>query len=98
MYGVMYMVSRKYNNKSNATGKIIKKLRKSRGLSRDDFSNKLMLLGIDINRDGIYRIEVGKRIIKDFELSAMSIVLDCTETEMLKECKEDLIRNGSYIK
>ncbi len=92
------MISRKYNDKANVTGKLIKKLRTDKGMSRENFSNKLMLLGIDINRDGIYRIEVGKRIVKDFELSAISIVLDCPESEMLKKYREDLILNGSFIK
>jgi len=84
------MISRKYDDKSNVTGEVIKKLRKSKKMSRETLSNKLMMLGIDINRDGIYKIEIGKRIIKDFELSAFSIVLGCPETEMLKEFREKL--------
>ncbi len=92
------MISRKYNNKSNVVGSVIEKLRKSQKMSRETLSNKLMMLGIDINRDGIYKIEIGKRIIKDFELSAFSIVLDCEETEILKDFKVDLITNRSFNK
>ena len=66
-------------------------------MSRETLSNKLMMLGIDINRDGIYKIERGKRIIKDFELSAFSIVLNCEETEMLKDFKAELIKNSSLF-
>lgn len=85
------MISRKYNEKSNVTGKIIKALRKSQKMSRADVSNKLMLYGIDINGDGIYKIENGIRIVKDFELSAFSIVLNTSETELLKGFKEELL-------
>ena len=66
-------------------------------MSRETLSNKLMMMGIDINRDGIYKIEVGRRIIKDFELSALSVVLNCEETEMLKDFKTELIKNSSLF-
>lgn len=87
------MISRKYNGKSNVVGKVIKSLRISKQMSRDDLSNKLMLLGIDINRDGIYKIEIGDRIIKDFELSAISIVLECSETELLNDFRKELLED-----
>ena len=91
------MISRKYDNQSNVVGSVIKKLRKSQKMSRETLSNKLMMMGIDINRDGIYKIEVGRRIIKDFELSALSVVLNCEETEMLKDFKTELIKNSSLF-
>lgn len=56
-------------------------------------SNKLMILGIDINYDGIYKIENGRRIIKDFELAAIAKVLNTTETDLLKEFNQKLDSN-----
>ena len=85
------MISRKYNEKSNVVGGAIQKLRKSQKMSRETFSNKLMMLGIDINSDGIYKIEKGKRIIKDFELSALSIVLNVSEADLLKDFRKELL-------
>lgn len=79
------MISRKFEDNSNVSGEIIKKLRKEKNWSRAMLSNKLMILGIDINYDGIYKIENGRRIIKDFELAAIAKVLQTTETELLKE-------------
>lgn len=87
------MISRKFNKKSNVTGTIIRDLRESQKMSRATLSNKLMLLGIDINQDGIYKIEKGTRIIKDFELSALAIVLNTTETEILKSFRNELFNN-----
>lgn len=84
------MISRKIDGLANITGNEIKRLRKERKLSRQELSNKLMMLGIDINNDGIYRIENGKRIVKDFELAALAKVLDTTETEILKEFRNNL--------
>ena len=85
------MISRKYDNKSNVIGKEIEKLRKQNNLSRAALSNKLMILGIDINYDSIYKIENGRRIVKDFELSALAKVLNTTETDLLKEFRNKLI-------
>lgn len=84
------MISRKIDGFANITGNEIKRLRKERKLSRQELSNKLMMLGIDINNDGIYRIENGKRIVKDFELAALAKVLDTTETELLKDFRNNL--------
>ena len=87
------MISRKYNEKSNVAGIKIKQLRKKQKISRATLSNKLMMLGIDINSDGIYKIEKGTRIIKDFELSAFSVVLGISETELLKDFRNELLNN-----
>ena len=87
------MISRKYNNKSNVIGSVIQKARKEQKMSRETLSNKLMMLGIDINSDGIYKIEKVKRIIKDFELSAFSIVLNISETDLLKDFRNELLNN-----
>ena len=86
------MISRKYDEKSNVTGSVIKNLRKSQKMSRATLSDKLMMLGIDINQDGIYKIEKGNRIIKDFELSAFSVVFNVSETKLLEEFRKKLLK------
>lgn len=87
------MISRKYEDNSNVTGEVISRLRKEKRWSRAMLSNKLMILGIDINYDGIYKIENGRRIIKDFELAAIARVLETTETDLLKEFNQKLDSN-----
>ena len=84
------MISRKYENLSNVVGKEIQRLRKEKHLSRADLSNKLMIIGIDINYDSIYKIENGRRIVKDFELAALAQILNTTETDLLKNFREKL--------
>ncbi|MBO4293773.1 MAG: helix-turn-helix transcriptional regulator [Clostridia bacterium] len=86
------MISRKFNEKANVIGNIISDLRKSKKMSRATLSNKLMMLGIDINGDGIYKIEKGSRIIKDFELAAFSIVLEVPESDLLKNFRNELLK------
>ncbi|MBO5141774.1 MAG: hypothetical protein J6C46_02035 [Clostridia bacterium] len=60
------------------------------GWARSKLSDELMLIGIDINYDGIYKIEKGRRIVKDFELSAIAKLLEVDETELLKDFKKKL--------
>lgn len=84
------MISRKYDGNSNVTGKKIEALRKSNKWSRATLSNKLMMLGIDINYDGIYKIENGNRIVKDFELAAIAKVFNISESDLLKDFRNKL--------
>lgn len=92
------MISRKFENLSNVCGQNIANLRKINNLSRSDLSNKLMLLGIDINYDSIYKIENGRRIVKDFELSALAKVLNTTESELLEDFRNKLGADDSTSK
>lgn len=84
------MISRKYNNKANVTGNAIKHFRLEKKWSQATLSNQLMMIGIDINSDGIYKIEKGIRIVKDFELSAIAKVLGVNESDLLKDFKDNL--------
>ena len=60
------------------------------GWARSKLSDELMLIGIDINYDGIYKIEKGRRIVKDFELSAIAKVLGVTEIDLLHDFRNAL--------
>ena len=84
------MISRKFEGKSNVVGPNIRKIRTELKLSRAALSNSLMMIGIDINQDSIYDIEVGERIVKDFELAALAKVLSATETDLLKDFRNKL--------
>lgn len=66
---------RKYNNKSNISGKIIEQYRLKADMSREDLAEQLQLLGLSIDRPHILRIEKEKVIIKDFELLAICKIL-----------------------
>jgi len=66
---------RKYNGKSNLCGQIIEKYRTEQNMSRENLAEQLQLLGLNIDRTHILRIEHGKVILKDFELLAICKVL-----------------------
>lgn len=78
----MYQCS-KYNNQLNVSSKKIKELRLKNNLSLSALSTKLALMGIDIPKPSLHKLEKGNRIIKDYELYALSIVFNVSIEELL---------------
>ena len=58
-------------------------LRKKHKLSQRDLANKLQLLGYDIDKNVITRIETNKRYVTDIELKALCEVLEIDYKELL---------------
>lgn len=80
----------KYNGKLNAIGHKIKEYRIQNKMTQKSLTEQLQLLGIDINKNSLQKIEHGNRIIKEYELAAFSIIFNISADELLKECKENL--------
>lgn len=80
----------KYNDKLNIVGNKIKFYREKNGLSLSQLSNALMLVGIDIPKSSIQRIEVGGRVVKDYELVGFAKVFKVTPNTLLKEFMEEI--------
>lgn len=76
---------KKFNNQSNITGDLIKNARISKGFTKEDVCKKLQLLGINIGRVELYRMETNKMIIKDFELVGLCKILDINCMDLFKE-------------
>lgn len=66
---------KKYNNKINISGKLIRKYRELQNLSREQLSTKLLLEGIDISAQSIANIENETRTVVDYELRGIASVL-----------------------
>lgn len=81
-----------YKNKSiegknNICGEKLATLRKQAlpKMSQRAFADKLQLLGIDLDKNAIQRIECGKRFVTDIELKAFAQILGITTDELLDE-------------
>ena len=55
----------------NLIGERLKSLRASKNLSQRDLARELQLVGIDMDKNVITRIETNKRYVADFELQAL---------------------------
>lgn len=73
---------KKYEDKSNVIGSIIKKYRINKKLSKAELSRQLQLHAVYIDRIQLYRMETGQMIIKDFELIALCKVLNIPFSEL----------------
>lgn len=72
-----------FKNKSsdglnNVCGKQVAFLRKRKvpKMSQRRLAEKLQLMGIDVNKNAVQRIECGKRFVTDIELVALSKIFD----------------------
>ncbi len=68
---------------NNLCGKRIAALRTSKKLSQRELADKMQLVGLDIDKNAIQRIECGKRFVTDIELLAFAKVFEITPNDLL---------------
>lgn len=85
----MYQCS-KYNEHLNVTARKIKELRIKNNLSLSGLSTKLALIGIDISKPSLHKLETGQRILKDYELFGLSVIFDVPVEEFLSDFMDNL--------
>lgn len=68
------MFKNKNEERNNISGIKISELRKSQQpkMSQQKLANKLQLIGLDIDKNAIQRIESGQRFVTDIELIAFA--------------------------
>ena len=69
---------------NNICGKKIADLRKGLNISQRMLADKLQLIGLDVDKNAIQRIECQKRFVTDIELVAFSKIFDITVDELLR--------------
>ena len=72
------------DGRKNLTGESLKTLRVQCGLSQRELSARLQLMGLDIDKNAIMRIETGKRYVSDIELCAFARLFGVPVTELLQ--------------
>lgn len=73
----------KYENNLNVIGPILREKRKENHISLEDLSSKLLLLGINIPVTSLHRIENNQRTVRDYEICALSAVLNIDVNDLL---------------
>ena len=72
-----------FDGKKNICSKRVKEARKRLGLSQDELAARLQVSGVVIERNSISRIESGARFVADYELLALSKILNVTPGYLL---------------
>ena len=70
---------------NNICGKNISEKRLEMKISQRKLADRMQLIGIDIDKNAIQRIECGKRFVTDIEIIAFSKVLNISFEELLKK-------------
>ena len=68
---------------NNVCGKNIAKLRLELKISQRELADRMQLVGIDIDKNAIQRIECGKRFVTDFEIIAFAKIFNVSFDELL---------------
>lgn len=61
-------INKTKDNRNNICGRAVAKYRKEMKLSQRAFAEKLQLIGLDVDKNAIQRMESGQRFITDIEL------------------------------
>ncbi len=77
--------------KNNICGEKIYQLRKNHipKMSQRILADNLQLLGIDVDKNAIQRIESGQRFVTDIELIALKKIFNVSFEELLNQEKQD---------
>lgn len=68
---------------NNVCGKNIARLRMGMKISQRELADMMQLVGIDIDKNAIQRIECGKRFVTDIEIIAFAQVFKVDYNELL---------------
>ncbi len=77
-------INKSSDGKNNLCGKNIARFRKEMKISQRMLADKLQLIGLNIDKNAVQRMESGQRFITDIELVAISKVLNKTLEELLR--------------
>ena len=69
---------------NNLIGERLAEKRKEMKLSQKKFADRLQLLGLDVDKNAIQRIECGKRFVPDIELVYICKALETDPNELLQ--------------
>ena len=63
---------------NNICGRRVARFRTEMGISQRELADRMQLAGLDMDKNAIQRIEVGKRFVTDIEIIGLSRVLNKT--------------------
>ena len=71
------------NGLNNVCGKNVARLRTALKISQRELADRMQLVGIDIDKNAIQRIECGKRFVTDIEIIAFSKIFSVPYEELM---------------
>lgn len=78
-------INKTSDGRNNICGAQIAAYRKKLGKSQRELADALQLLGLDVDKNAIQRIEAGKRFVTDIELVYLSKALNVSYEDLLTD-------------
>ncbi len=76
-------INKTTEGKNNICGLNVARMRIGKKISQRALADNLQLLGLDLDKNAIQRIEAGKRFVTDIEIKAISKYFGVTADELL---------------
>ena len=76
-------INKGVNGENNICGQKVAELRKNMSISQRELADKLQLLGLDVDKNAVQRIEAGKRFVTDIEIVFLAQALKTTVNILL---------------
>ncbi|MBO5213932.1 MAG: helix-turn-helix transcriptional regulator [Clostridia bacterium] len=76
-------INKTKSGKNNVCGENIAKFRTSLNISQRKLADRLQVIGLDVDKNAIQRMESGQRFITDIELIYLSKALNCSILDLL---------------
>ncbi|MCR5801859.1 MAG: helix-turn-helix transcriptional regulator [Lachnospiraceae bacterium] len=76
-------INKTSDGKNNFCGPRVSAYRKELHISQRELADRLQIVGLDIDKNAIQRIECGKRFVTDIEIVALVQVLGCGLEDLL---------------
>ena len=75
--------ARTADGRNNITGIKMKELRKALKISQRELSDRLQVVGLDIDKNAVQRIESGQRFVTDIEILTIANCFNVTVSSLL---------------
>lgn len=76
--------NRTSDGRNNISGLRVRELRKALKISQRELSDRLAVIGLDIDKNAVQRMESGERFITDIELGYLAKVFNTSIEELLR--------------
>lgn len=76
-------INKTIDGRNNLCGKKVASLRTDMGISQRELADRLQIIGLDIDKNAVQRIEAGKRFVTDIELKALANVFNLSINDLI---------------
>ena len=83
-------INKSKSGKNNVCGNNIAKFRKALNISQRALADRLQLVGLDVDKNAVQRMESGQRFITDIEIRYLSKALNVSIEELFANTEDQI--------